>query len=1697
MFERQTIAALAEVAVWRGTERGREEEEQKQARQQDYRLTILEEAELKRLGAGSEEIEDIYALSPMQQGLLFHSLYEPGTGVYFNQLGCRMEDVEVEAFQQAWGEVVQRHPILRSGFVWEGVKEPVQVVKRQVELRWREEDWRGMEEPEQRERWKRYMEEERGKDFDLREAPVMRLALMRVGEKSYYFGWSNHHVVMDGWCRQVVIGEVFSLYEGYRRGERVELKKAGRYRDYIGWLKEQREEEAEGFWREELKGFKEPTRLGIEKGGEQPALGSGGEEDEREDEYGHIERVLSKELTRELEELGRQQQVTLNTIVQGAWGWLLQRYSGERDVVFGATVSGRSAAVEGIESMVGLFINTLPVRLQGGGEERVGEYLKRLQEKQAEARQYEWSPLVKVQQWSEVGRGRRLFEYILVFENYPVDKAVQERMRAGMNLEEVENTLIHNTYGLTVRVSGGEQVVLEAIYERGRFEDGEMERMVGQLGRVLEEMGRRVEGEVKDVEMLSKEEKEQVVVEWNRSEREYGERGKKSIVELMEEAAERSWGKTAVVSGGKKLSYGELEARGNQLGRYLQRLGVGAEVKVGLCMERGVEMMVGLVGILKAGGAYVALEGSHPQERLRYMVEDAGVKVVLTEGKWGEKFRGVEAGAGRGVGVRVVRMDEEWEEIGRERAEKIEGRRVAGENLAYVIYTSGSTGRPKGVGIEQRQIVNYVLGIEERLGLEAGWKYALVSTVAADLGNTMIYGALVSGGELHVLREEEVLDGEGLGEYMEREKIDCLKIVPSHLVGLRSVKGGEKVMAGKVLVVGGEASQWRWVEEWERGRAGKEGEGKQGCRIVNHYGPTETTVGVLTYEVNRREEKESGEGEGRGGEEKRRRSRTLALGKPLGNARVYVLDEEMKPVGVGIAGELYIGGRGVGRGYEGRPEQTAERFVPDPFAGKGMGVGMGEEAKAEAWGGRLYRTGDRVRWDGEGNVEFLGRVDEQVKVRGYRIEVGEIEARMNGHEGVEAGVVVVREEEGGEKRLVGYVVWKRDQREHINEHIDNEHITKESRARERAEQLREHLRQYLPEYMVPAVLVEIEELPLTSNGKVNRRELAERKIAVATREREYGSGSEQDGRDEQGGSRVRPKTEVEEVLSRVWGEVLGRERVGVEENFFEIGGDSILSIQAVARGREAGVEVTPRQMFERQTIAALAEVAIVKTEKLKKAEQGLVSERVQLTPIQAAFFSWKLAYPEHYNQAVLLELKAGVESERLERTVEELLRHHDGLRMRYERNDETGEWEQWFAAEMPEGVYRRRGLSGFEGREQEEELERDAAQVQASLKLETGELVRVVEYELGARGRRLLVVIHHLVVDGVSWRILLEDLERGYEQLAQMGEQWRNGKISLGEKSAAYGEWSERLKEYSGRAEVKQELEYWAGEQRKDKRTKTARLPLDGGEFSRAENVVEKQGVVRVWLEEEQTRELLQEVHRVYHTQINDVLLTALVRAVGEWSGSGELLVDVEGHGREEIAGGVDVGRTVGWFTTIYPVVLKVEGLELGRWEAGGALKAVKEQLRRVPQRGLGYGLLRYVQEDEGIRRELEELGEAEIRFNYLGQVDGVLKGSKSFGVAGEKHGGEQSGKNRRRYVLDVNGMVVGGRLQMSWSYGEGLHKRETIEKLAERYMECVRELIEHCRRQPLGSFTPSDFPLANLEENDLEQIAMQIAAGD
>ena len=1045
----------------------------------------------------TENVEDIYELSPLQQGMLFHTLYTPKSGTYFQQArvswrgGCN-----ISALERAWQTAVKRHPVLRTSFHWEDLDKPLQVVHRHVDLELTQLDLRKLPREQQQARLEAWLREDRRKGFELSKAPLMRLTLFRATEDTLI--WSHHHMLLDGWSAFLVSQEVARHYAAYCRGEDPRLEASQPYGDYIAWLQRQDMAKAEEFWRRTLAGFATPTPVVVDNA---PTPST----DEQE-HYEEQEIWLFKATSDALRDFARRHQLTMNTLFQGAWALLLSRYSGERDVLFGVTVAGRPASLD-TESMVGLFINTLPMRARVPPGAELVPWLEELQDQQAEVRQYEYSPLVQVQGWSAVPRGTALFESILVFENHPGTASLPERGDS----EEITHTPASDRtgYPLTVLVFPGPELGLRIIYDARRFETSVISRMLGHLRTLLEGMVAAPGRRLCELPLLTEVERRQLLVAWNSDTAVHAE--PVAIHRRFETQVERTPEGVALLCGEERLTYGALNRRANQLAHFLRAKGVGPDVLVGLCLERSADMVVALLGILKAGGAYLPLDPSYPADRLGFMVEDARVPIVVTR-----------QGVGRRLaerGAEIVGLDADRALISREPRENPSHDEEA-DHLAYVIYTSGSTGRPKGVAMPHGPLANLLSWQSRRATRPDGIRTLQFSPLSFDVSFQEIASTLCSGQTLVLISEETRRDVVELAESLAHNRIGRLFMpfsalqqlakavdeTPSAALDLREV-----ITAGEQLqITHSVANLFRRMEE---------------CTLDNQYGPTEAHV-VTAFKL-----------EGAPGDW----PALPPIGRPITNAQIYLLDSRLRPVPIGVPGELYIGGACLARGYLRRPALTAAKFIPHPFS--------------DDPGARLYRSGDLACYRPDGSIEFLGRIDHQVKLRGFRIEPGEVEVALTRHPAIREAVVVAREDVPGDRRLVAYIVHDPEPVPPVGE-------------------LRRFLQRTLPDYMLPTVIVPLEFLPLAPSGKVDRRSLPAPDTARPDLE----------------GAFVAPRTATEETLAAMWREVLNLEQVGIHDDFFELGGHSLLATKLVSRIRTgAGVELPLRSLFETPTVAGLAE----------------------------------------------------------------------------------------------------------------------------------------------------------------------------------------------------------------------------------------------------------------------------------------------------------------------------------------------------------------------------------------------------------------------------------------------------------------------------------------------------------------------------
>jgi amino acid adenylation domain-containing protein len=1233
-------------------------------------------------------MEDVYPTSPMQRSMLFFAQLAPEAGVYLDQAMYTLRgDLDAGAFRRAWQAVVARHEALRTGFRWEGLEEPLQAVERQPELPWQEEDWRDLPSEEQRQRLAAWLAADRRRGFDLCRAPLLRLTLLCTGEAVHKVVWTFHHIVLDGWSVARVLSEVSALYRVFAQGGEARLELSRPYGNYIRWLRAQDPAAGQALWTQTLKGFTAPTPLPFRPGA--PAAG----------ESPHLEIAvrLGERPTGRLQSLARQHRLTLNTLVQGAWALMLHRYSGEPDVVFGATVSGRPPELVGVESMVGLFINTLPVRARINAGTPLLSWLRTLQSEQAELRLYQYSPLVDIQGWSDVPRGLPLFESYVVFDNFPVDAVIGD-LGEGIHVDPDFHFFNRTNFALSLSSWPAPELPLELRYDSGRFERATIQRLLGHLLELLEGISARPETRLSELHLLSEPERHQILAEWNDTATVYG--WGSFILEAFEARAAEQPDAVAVLFGQEIWSYREVEEEANRLAHQLHALGVRRGDLVAVHLHRCAEMVPTLFGILKSGAAYVPVEVGLPPARVSWLLSNLGIRCAVTQRRRVTVLATLEL---PDLEHLILVEENEPAEDGRLRLWGRQSRqglpfspppfRPGPEDLAYIIFTSGSTGTPKGVMVRHQPVVNLIEWVNESFRMGREDRVLLVSSLSFDLSVYDIFGLLAAGGSVRVASEEELGDPAALVRILEEESITYWDSAPAALQQLvpffQQTRGRSRL---RLVFLSGD-----WIP---LGLPDQVRSTFQGARVVALGGGTEATVWSNFFRLRKVEPVWV----------------SIPYGRPIQNAHYHVLDEDLEPCPIGVAGDLYIGGECLAMGYAREPSLTAWKFVPDGCSG--------------GPGARLYRTGDRARYWQNGLLEFLGRLDHQVKIRGFRIELGEIEAALGEHVWVREAVVLVRDDLPGDRRLVAYVV---------------------AGGVVEATELRSHLRERLPEYMVPSAYVFLDAMPVTANGKLDRK-------ALPLPERPRSEADE---------GFVAPRNVTEQRLAELWAEVLGLDRIGVHDNYFDLGGHSLIATRLVSRVREAlRVELPLRRLFDAPTVAGLA----VAVEEARRAGGDPMPPPIVTIPrdgeLPLSFAQERLWFLDQlepggsaYNIHAALHLTGRPDIPALAAALGEIIRRHEVLRTTF-RSDAGRPVP---VIHDPEPFV----LSLLDLSDRPAEVARMCREeARQPFDLEAGPLLRVRLLRLGEEEHVALVTMHHIASDGWSIQIFIREVAELYGAFA-------------------------------------------------------------------------------------------------------------------------------------------------------------------------------------------------------------------------------------------------------------------------------------------------------------------------------------------
>ncbi|WP_045926269.1 surfactin non-ribosomal peptide synthetase SrfAA [Bacillus siamensis] len=1383
--------------------------------------------------------------------------------------------------------------------------------------------------------------------FRLDQLPLVRTGLVKLAEHDHLLLFDMHHIISDGASVGVLIDELSRLYGG----ETLEPPRI-HYKDYAVWqqkfIQSEQYRKQEEHWLRELDG--ELPVLTLPADYSRPAV--------QTFEGDKLVFSLTEEQTSALRSLAKQTDSTMYMVLLASYSAFLSKLSGQHDIIVGSPVAGRSHA--DLANVIGVFVNTLALRSYPEADKTFTDYLEEVKQTALRAFDAQDYPLEDLLQKIEVQRDTSrnpLFDAVFSMQNANAEDLVME----GIELKHHPFDRKTAKFDLTMTADdtdGGLTFVLE--YNTALFKPETAETWKHYWLHLLEAAAENPAAKLSELSLVNETEKQALLDAW---------KGKtlsvprdKTVHRLFEETAARHANRPAVAYNGAKWTYGELNARANRIARILMDCGVTADERVGILTKPSLEMAAGVLGVLKAGAAFVPIDPDYPKERISYILQDSGAKLLLTQEALNvpESYTGDTILLDGSRSILSLPLDENDEANPQTE--------TTADHLAYMIYTSGTTGQPKGVMVEHHALVNLCFWHHDAFAMTAEDKSAKYAGFGFDASIWEMFPAWTIGAELHVIDEAIRLDVTRLNHYFEEHGV-TITFLPTQLAEQFMELENTSL---RMLLVGGDKLK-RAV--------------KQPYTIVNNYGPTENTVVATSGVINPEEG-------------------SLSIGRAIANTRAYILGDGDQVQPEGIAGELCVAGRGLARGYLNREEETAKRFTADPFVP----------------GERMYRTGDLVKWNAQCGIEYIGRIDQQVKVRGYRIELSEIEVRLAQLADVHDAAVTAVEDKAGNTALCAYVAPQQDD----------------------IEALKAALKDTLPDYMVPAFWVEMDELPVTANGKIDKKALPAPDI-------EAGSAAYK-----------APETEMETLLSDIWQEVLGLDQIGISDNFFTLGGDSIKGIQMASRLNQHGYKLEMKDLFQHPTIEEL--VSYVERTEGKQADQGPVEGEAELTPIQRWFFEKNFTDKHHWNQSVMLHAKDGFDPVLVERTLQALMEHHDALRMVY--REQKPYYKGLEDASVELNVFELNGLS----EDHEDRIEREADRLQSSISLEAGPLLKAGLFR-AEDGDHLLLAIHHLVVDGVSWRILLEDFTSVYTQLKQGNDP------ALPPKTHSFAEFAERIKEYANTKAFLKEVDYWKELEEKEVCTQLPKDRQSGDQRMRHTRTVSFS------LTAEQTEQLTTNVHEAYHTEMNDILLTALGLALKEWTGEDTIGVHLEGHGREDILDGLNITRTVGWFTSMYPMILEMKHAD----DLSYQLKQMKEDIRHIPNKGVGYGILRYVTAPEHKENLSFEI-DPDISFNYLGQFN-EMSDSGLFTRSDMPSGQSLSPDTEKPNALDIVGFIENGQMTMTFAYHSLEFHEKTIQSFSDSFKGHLLKIIDHCLAQDGPELTPSDLGDDDLTLDELDKL--------
>ena len=1374
------------------------------------------------------------------------------------------------------------------------------------------------------------------KKFDLDKDFLFRAKLIKLTDKQYILYLNFHHIIIDGYSISIFLKELSSNYNKLLNYNIITRKNSKtQYEDYsiiqTHPIVTEIIDKKLDFWKKQLLSSNHVLNFPSDYPRSQ------------NNNADSLKIKLSKDLLLSLKQLAQKQDVSLFMLIYSGLYILLRRYSNQNDISIGVPSLNRKN--KHIENIIGYFVNIIVLRLQGDKDDNILDIINKTKKVALDCFDNQEVPFDKVVNAINPVRNNNispLFQVMLAYQNIPEPKLNLDNIISRVDQVNINKAKFDLTFTINDFISKQEKdIELEIEYNSNLYKKETINQISEHYTNILTYfINGNLQEKVDKINFLSKQEKQKMLIDWNHTKVNYDKNI--CIHELFSTQAKKHPNNIAVIFAEQKLTYKELDQKSDELAIYLKNLGVKPDDLIAICIDRSLEMIIGILAILKAGGAYVPLDPEYPKERLRYMIEDSNAAIILTKEHLQNFITQITSKK-----KNIILIDQKYEE---EVKNKIKGKKLIKEvksnNLAYVIYTSGSTGKPKGVMVEHKGITNHALYAITSYDISPNDNVLQCSNMSFDIFIEETFPTLIANAKLIIIRNQLLLNKNYFNKFIIDNKITIISL-PTAL-GKNLV--GNQFNRLKTIILGGEKlslSSYKVIRKYNNNE------------IINSYGPTETTIISTTYKCY----------------QKKLSTNSIPIGKPIDNTQIYILDKYHNPVPIGVIGEIYIAGDGLARGYLNRPELTNKKFVANPFN----------------LGTKIYKTGDLAKYLPDGNIEYIGRIDNQVKIRGFRIEINEIETIINQDSEIDNNVVVIHGKDEYKKLICFYI----EKNKEIN-----------------IEKLKSSLKEKLPDYMIPIGFTKIDKIPLTPNGKIDRKKLENTNIEISDRKK-Y----------------VSPRTNIEKILARIWQEVLNIKKIGINDNFFELGGHSINSIQVVSKAIDNNLYFNITDIIKYQTIKEIADANIIKIKKTF-INNKKVSGEALLTPIQYWLFEKQQKIIHQWNQSILFKLKTYLEPSLLKMAFTKLINHHDSFKLRYK--DNNNKITQYYIDSDQEinlnlfNISKVKNLPSY--------LEKKSLSLEQSLNITYGPLIEI-GYFYSKTNNYIFIAVHHLIMDGVSWHILLDDLIKLLD----------NKNANINYKSNSYQNWSKQLKSYSKSIEIKSELPYWLIQKEKSlniTKTKESKNIYYHKDSEMIENTLSKKF----------TKDLLSKSLQKYNCEINDLLLTALIISYNKWTKHKSLQINLEGHGRENIVDNINISKTIGWFTSVFPVILTIDKTN----NIAQQIKIVKEILRSIPNKGIGFGILKYLSKN----KDINNFPESQIMFNYLGEFNinnNYLKISKIL----TKNFYDKN--SILSYNIEINSIVTDQKLLFIYKYNKKLFTKKEILLFSSLYKQSLEKIVQNC----------------------------------